>query len=181
MKEKLRRQAVLLQLVNERSVASQEEMVQLLGELGYHTGQSSVSRDVRELGLVRVGGKYVPSDLIDSNHREVSGNELKNELITFSEPVGAHLVIVHTPPGAANTVAVDLDQRKLPDVAGTVAGDDTIFVAVRSRSAQGRILAMLRKSVRADQAPAVDLKGDQERLDSNSVSDRGNHENAHMD
>ena len=121
MKEKLRRQAVLLRLVNERSVASQEEMVQLLGELGYHTAQSSVSRDVRELGLVRVRGKYVPSEQIDSDHPDVAGNDLKNELITFSEPVGAHLVVVHTPPGAANAVAVDLDQRKLPDVAGTVA------------------------------------------------------------
>jgi transcriptional regulator of arginine metabolism len=59
------------------------------------------------------------------------------------EPVGANLVVIKTPVGSANVVAVDLDRKELPDIAGTVAGDDTIFVAVRSRAAQGRVMAFL--------------------------------------
>ena len=68
---------------------------------------------------------------------------LENELIISVEPVGANLIVVRTPPGGANAVAVEWDAKHVPEIAGTVAGDDTIFIAVRSRSAQGRLLAML--------------------------------------
>ena len=66
-----------------------------------------------------------------------------NELIIATEPIGANLIVVRTASGSANAVAIDLDRRGLSDIAGTVAGDDTIFVAVRSRAAQGRVVAFL--------------------------------------
>lgn len=146
MKGKAPRQAALLRVVKRRSPSSQEEMVRLLRELGFRATQSSVSRDVRELGLVRIRGRYVLATRAGVEGAASLLPERDSELINSVEPVGANLVVVKTPPGSANAVAIDLDQRELPEIAGTLAGDDTIFVAVRSRAAQGRVLAMLRVS-----------------------------------
>lgn len=146
MKGKAPRQAALLRVVERRSPSSQEEMVQLLRERGFCATQSSVSRDVRELGLVRIKGRYVPAARAGVAGAASLLPERDNELINTVEPVGANLVVVKTSPGSANAVGVDLDRRALPEIAGTVAGDDTIFIAVRSRAAQGRVLAMLRVS-----------------------------------
>jgi transcriptional regulator of arginine metabolism len=144
MREKGRRQAALLRLVRRRALSSQDEMVRLLRGLGFRATQSSISRDVRELGLVRVDGRYVPAARLGVGRPQDLTSDLKTELIISMEPVGANLIVLRTPPGGANAVAVDLDRKNLPQIAGTVAGDDTIFVAVRSRSAQGRVLALLK-------------------------------------
>jgi transcriptional regulator of arginine metabolism len=142
MKDKLRRQAALLRLVRRQVLSSQAEMVRLLREQGFRVTQASVSRDVRELGLVRLNGCYLPVSRLESQRRTpVAPAEI--ELITDIQPVGANLIVVRTPPGAANTVAVGIDQQRWPEVVGTVAGDDTILVVVRSRTAQGRVLARL--------------------------------------
>ena len=143
MREKGPRQAALMQLVKRRSVSSQQEMVLLLQKHGFRVTQSSISRDVRELGLVRVEGRYVPAGRLGVEGAQDANGRLQNELIISTEPVGANLIVVRTPPGGANAVAVELDARQVPEIAGTVAGDDTIFVAVPSRCAQGRVLALL--------------------------------------
>ena len=117
-------------------------MVGLLRDIGIKVTQASVSRDVREIGLVRVNGRYAFPDAVGFD-REVGTSGFESELVTSVEPVGAHLVVVKTPPGAASAVAYDLDNMDVSEIAGTVAGDDTIFVAVRSRNAQGRVLALL--------------------------------------
>ena len=146
MKEKGQRQKALVRLVRRQAVSGQEQMVRLLRDLGFHATQSSISRDVRELGLVRVGGRYVPAAELGAKRADGAGPTLEDELVISTEPVGANLLVVKTPPGGANAVAVGLDRRQSPDIAGTVAGDDTIFIAVRSRSAQGRVLALLREA-----------------------------------
>jgi transcriptional regulator of arginine metabolism len=144
MKRKGPRQAALLKLVRRRALSSQGEMVKSLEKLGFSVTQASISREVRELGLVRIGGRYVPATRVGSDAGDGSLSDVVNELINSADPVGSNLVVVRTPPGAANTVAADLDQRHFPLIAGTLAGDDTVFVAARSRSAQGRVLALLR-------------------------------------
>lgn len=148
MSDKAQRQAALNRLIRERPIASQDEMVVLLRNLGFSATQSSISRDVRELGLVRLGGRYVHAG------RAVGGDgsvvtEPEYELITSVEPIGANLIVVRTQIGAANAVAAALDRQALPEIAGSIAGDDTIFLAVRSRAAQGRVLAQLRPVRRA--------------------------------
>ena len=144
MRSKGPRQTALLRLVRQQAVSNQGEMVALLKKSGFSVTQASVSRDVRELGLVRVAGRYVPASRVTTSADPGGLSVVVNELINYSEPVGANLVVVGTPPGAANTVAAELDQKRFPQIAGTLAGDDTVFVAVRSRSAQGRVLALLR-------------------------------------
>ena len=116
-------------------------MVQLLREEGFQVTQASVSRDVRELGLVRIDGCYVPAANVSATGTTIIQD---SELIISAEPVGSNLLVVKTPPGTASSVAVELDGKNVPEIAGTVAGDDTILVAVRSRAAQGRVLALFK-------------------------------------
>jgi transcriptional regulator of arginine metabolism len=140
---KQRRQDELTRLVAEQQVHSQDEIVRLLKSRGISATQASVSRDVRELGLVRVDGRYLWADRLPEAE-STSSLYIIDELVTSAEPVGANLIVIRTPPGAAGTVAYEVDSKRLPDIAGTIAGDDTIFVAVRSRAAQGRVLAAIR-------------------------------------
>jgi len=139
------RQAALLRLLRRRQVVSQQEIVALMQAQGYEVTQASVSRDLRELGLVKAAGRYVPlTRLWPRSAPRRSAEGPVHELVTEVDAAGAHLVVIRTPVGAASAVAVELDRRRLPGVVGTVAGDDTIFAAVRSRAAQGRLLALLR-------------------------------------
>lgn len=105
--------------------------------------QASVSRDIRDLGLVKLEGRYVSADQALASSKTGEKLELEVGLITGVEPVGANLVVVKTRSGAASSVGLVLD-RVLADItAGTVAGDDTLFVAVRGRGDQGRVVAKL--------------------------------------
>ncbi len=141
--EKRRRQAAIEQIVREHEVANQEALVALLQESGFEVTQASVSRDVRELGLVKADGRYTALTSVAAAVEGAVATD-HSELITGFEPVGANLVVVHTAVGAAGAVAVDLDARFDQEIAGTIAGDDAIFVAVRSRAMQGRVIAELR-------------------------------------
>lgn len=138
MPEKTRRQATLLRLVRRRRIATQDELVQLINEAGFSATQASISRDLRELGLVKLAGAYAPLPALSAGR---DGPE--TDLITSAVPAGANLLIVRTAVGAAAPVAVEIDRRAWPEVVGTVAGDDTVFVAVTGRAAQGRVLARL--------------------------------------
>jgi transcriptional regulator of arginine metabolism len=176
MRAKGPRQTALLRLVRQQVVSNQGEMVELLKEKGFRVTQASVSRDVRELGLVRVAGRYVPAARVTTGVRSGALSVVVNELINSAEPVGSNLIVVGTPPGAANTVAAELDQKRFPQIAGTLAGDDTVFVAVRSRSAQGRVLALFKgarprgdpsatgaaRDVKADGDLGAESSGDQQ-------------------
>ncbi len=139
MGPKLERQVAIKKLVRERDIANQAELVDQLDRAGIAGTQASVSRDIRELGLIKVEGRYrMPGRKVPAE----SGGT--GELITALVPVGANLVIIRTVIGAASAVAAELDRLELDDIAGTIAGDDTIFVAVRSRAAQGRTMHALR-------------------------------------
>jgi transcriptional regulator of arginine metabolism len=145
MRDKRLRQNRLLQIVKERDVRNQNEIIHRFMELGVPVTQASVSRDIRELGLVKVGGRYATPAAVTATSGQGNGSDLGLAgLIRAVRAVGANLIIVQTPAGEASSVAVTIDQQQLSDVAGTVAGDDTIFVAVPSRAAQGRVLATLK-------------------------------------
>lgn len=134
------RQAALLALLRRKAFSTQDALVAELSKRGLKVNQASVSRDLRELAVVKVRGRYVaPGDL-------PAGLRPRPEidLITHVDVAGANLVIVRTPAGAASIVAARLDAQKPPEIIGTLAGDDTIFLAVRGRAAQGRVLALIR-------------------------------------
>jgi transcriptional regulator of arginine metabolism len=133
----------LVRLIRAHAVENQEQIVALMQREGFRVTQASVSRDVRELGLVKLAGRYVSAKRALTAANRGAAQELEVGLITGLEPVGAHLVVVRTRVGAAGSVAVVLDQQLRSLTVGTIAGDDTIFVAVRSRSDQGRVVAQL--------------------------------------
>lgn len=126
---KAERHSAILDLVNRGSVHTQQEIAAALARKGMRTTQATISRDIQELGLVRAGSGYR------------SSAPLVRELVLSVEIVEP-VAVVRTPPGTANLVARRIDEAALPEIAGTVAGDDTIIVVLRKRSAS-RVLKEL--------------------------------------
>ena len=128
------RQGAILRLVRERELATQAEVADALREHGIETVQTTISRDIAQLGLVKVrnaDGKLVyalpGAEDLDRLSRLAAA---LRRWVTGITATG-NLCVVTTPPGYAMALARALDEAALPDVAGTIAGDDTIFVAAR--------------------------------------------------
>jgi transcriptional regulator of arginine metabolism len=143
-----RRRELILEIVAGDRVETQEELVAALERRGVTASQASVSRDVSALRLVKIDGRYAPPP-----PQTPAANPLEARIAAYllaHAPAGDHLLVLKTPPGEAPGVALALDRLELPGVVGTVAGDDTIFVAVRDAAAQRavgrRLTAMLRSS-----------------------------------
>ena len=107
--DKPERQAALLRLIRSRPVENQEQIVALMRREGFRVTQASVSRDIRELGLVKLAGRYVSAERALAAPANGAHAELEVGLITGLEPIGANLVVVKTRIGAASSVAVVLD------------------------------------------------------------------------
>jgi transcriptional regulator of arginine metabolism len=139
--DRRKRHLKILELISTRAVRTQEELAEALAAEGWDVTQSSVSRDIAVLRLIKVNGAYRrPASAVipaDPNERRIADGVLT------AEPAGDALVVVHTPAGEANRVAVALDRLAWPEVAGTIAGDDTIFIAVKGPAARRRVLDAL--------------------------------------
>jgi transcriptional regulator of arginine metabolism len=128
------RQNAILELVRERALSTQAEVASALKETGFEVVQTTVSRDIADLGLVKVrapSGRliYAPPGSTDADRLRALGAALRRYAITL-EAAGA-LVVVTTPSGYANALAQAIDEAAHPVIAGTIAGDNTIFVAAR--------------------------------------------------
>ena len=142
--EREQRRLRILELVAKQSLRTQEELAGALARAGWAATQSSVSRDIAALGLVKLGGRYRRP----SSRTPQPGNpdaERIAEDVLAAEPAGDALIVLKTPAGEANHVAVGLDRLAWPEVVGTIAGDDTIFVAVKNKAAMRSALARLAK------------------------------------
>ena len=141
--DRRKRHLKILELISTRAIRTQEELAEALAAEGWEVTQSSVSRDIAALRLVKVDGAYRrPASVVipaDPNERRIADGVLT------AEAAGDALVVVHTPAGEANRVAVALDRLAWPEVAGTIAGDDTIFIAVKGPAARRRVLDALGK------------------------------------
>ena len=129
---KFDRQGAILRLIQARPLATQSEVAQALRDEGYDAVQTTVSRDVAELGLVKVRDEegrlvYALPGAADLSRLGELVAALRRW--TLSLTATGDLVVINTPPGTANALARAIDAAGLADVAGTVAGDDTIFVA----------------------------------------------------
>jgi transcriptional regulator of arginine metabolism len=132
-----RRREALLALVTARRLEPQDDLVAALAAHGIAASQASVSRDIAALGLVKVGGRWAlpTSDAVPAEPLE---RRIAAYLLTVA-PVGEHLLVLKTPAGEAPGVALAIDRLDLAGVVGTVAGDDTIFVAVADAAAGRRL------------------------------------------
>jgi transcriptional regulator of arginine metabolism len=134
------RQRAILAILRRARVRRQAELVEQLADRGFAVTQSSVSRDLRDLAVAKVGGRYLPPA------SPVASAEAIAEVAHYlraARPAGPHLTVVHTQIGAAPTVGVGLDRAAWPEIVGTVAGDDTVFVATSGAREQTRLLHRL--------------------------------------
>lgn len=133
---KRKRQEAILSLIGKYQIATQEDLVDRLGRVGIHTTQATVSRDIGELGLVRVGGPdshYVkPNEGLGA--ASPAGREERILRLLRDLPLtvrrGQGMAVLTTTPGSANSLAAAIDAAAWPEVVGTLAGDDTIFAAL---------------------------------------------------
>jgi transcriptional regulator of arginine metabolism len=141
------RQGLILQLVREREIGTQTELAEVLRDLGHDVVQTTISRDVAELGLVKVraaSGRLVyapPGGANGDRFRELAIS-LRRWALTFA--ASGNLVVVTTPRGYATPLADAIDAAGHPDVIGTVAGENTILVVAR----EGLTGAELRETLR---------------------------------
>jgi transcriptional regulator of arginine metabolism len=126
------RQQALLRLVQQHKLATQQELVRALKGAGFAATQATVSRDIVELGLVKVARDGTHTYAAPTAVASGGGTE---RLRRFCEDypvegaVAANIVVLRSPPGTANAMAIAIDTSGLGEIIGTVAGDDTVFVA----------------------------------------------------
>ncbi len=147
------RQARIVQLIDAQAVTSQTQLAALLAESGIEVTQATLSRDLEELGAYKVRGGdggpgvyVIPEDGLPRPRAAEQASarlvRLLRELLTGTDASG-NLAVLRTPPGAAQFLASALDRAGLPEVVGTIAGDDTIFVVAREPLTGGKLAEKL--------------------------------------
>jgi transcriptional regulator of arginine metabolism len=137
---KLARQKAVLEVVGEGSVFSQEELQKHLHRRGFEAGQATLSRDIRELGLVKSAHGYsLPGREAPAPESDLpSVSRLVREFVS-SVRAAENLLVTKTSTGSAQPVAAALDGENWPEAIGTIAGDDTILIVCQDRRAAGRL------------------------------------------
>jgi len=131
---KERRHRTIADLIRSNAVSSQDELADRLGSLGFAVTQATISRDLEQIGAVKVRRAGQLRYALPEAARDAFSPRLAavfRDWVRSVEPA-ASLVVIRTPPGSAHLVGVALDGSDLPEIAGTICGDDTIFVACRS-------------------------------------------------
>jgi transcriptional regulator of arginine metabolism len=136
----LRRDA-LKRIIRSGEVGRQAELVRLLKREGFPVTQSSVSRDLRDLGVAKVGDRYV---LAEDAAAPVADLAAVAAFVRAVTPAGPNLTVVRTTIGSAQSVALAIDRARWPEIVGTLSGDDTIFIATATGRAQRSVLDRLR-------------------------------------
>lgn len=144
---KYKRQSRILKIINEQQIATQEDLTCLLRSEGFEVTQATVSRDIKELGLIKVpsgSGKYQYAAAVHS------GGEPEKHLDMFSGTViktacAMHTIVIQTFPGMAPAVAASLDSMISGDILGSIAGDDTILLICEDEHKAGELNDKLNK------------------------------------
>lgn len=131
--QKAERQQLILEIIASRPIATQEELAAQLAEHGHIVTQASVSRDIDELAIAKSGGRYVLP----------RGSSTPGIEMLSVDTAGENLIVARCRPGLASAAAVLIDSANFSQIVGTIAGDDTIFIAVGSRSDQDLVIAEL--------------------------------------
>lgn len=133
---KRKRHLMILKLIEEHSVSKQEELLELLCKNGFDVTQATVSRDIKELKLVKTtdkNGKYCYSYQNENNNDNKNYNSLISTSVT-SVKCACNMVCVLCNTGTAQAVCFKIDELKFEQIIGTIAGDDTIFIMCESDS-----------------------------------------------
>jgi transcriptional regulator of arginine metabolism len=145
---KERRLRTIADLIRKEPLASQEELADRLSSLGYAVTQATVSRDLDRLGAIKVRRDGQLSYAFPGEAPDAPAPMLTAVLRDWVRSVdaAANLVVIKTPPGSAHLVGVVLDQAAMPEIVGTICGDDTIFAAARSAAEANALTTKLREA-----------------------------------
>lgn len=129
------RQNKIIEIISSKEVETQEELVNILNELNFNVTQATVSRDIKELGLIKVAGK-VKKHAYAYEHKATDLQEIKLMHLfkncVVSIDVAKNIVVVKTLGGNGNSAGVMIDKLKLEQIVGSVAGDDTVIIVTRT-------------------------------------------------
>lgn len=128
--QKSLRQKKILSLIRAKPISTQEDLKAHLERAGVPATQSSVSRDLEELGVFKQGGRYT----------QARANGAAAHGLLSLDPAGETLIVARTEPGLASAVAVDIDAAAIKEIVGTLAGEDTIFIAIGDTRAQRTVV-----------------------------------------
>ena len=145
---KKRRQEAIVNLINNNSIETQEELLSLLTKAGFNTTQATVSRDIKELNVTKItydGNKHkyvvgrLSNDAGAKSYKHLMGSCIIS--IDYAE----NIVVVKTVAGMAMAVAAAIDGLSIDDIVGSIAGDDTIFLAIRRSSLVDKVIGDIKK------------------------------------
>lgn len=152
MSKKHERQNVILRLVAEHPVASQEELKRLLAGQGWSVTQATLSRDLRELGVVRAptetGARYLLPEMVTDDSKPAL-EELLPQWFSRIDGVG-ELVVLHTLPSGAPPISEAIDSQGWTEVMGTIAGENTVLIVCRSADARLAVIDRITRLANAD-------------------------------
>ncbi|MGI9235846.1 MAG: arginine repressor [Woeseiaceae bacterium] len=143
--EQVVRREAIVTLLQRGPARTQQFVVNALQKQGLVATQSSVSRDLRELGAVKTTSGYELPGADDSSDAAVADIAT---LLRKISPAGPNLLVIRTAIGAAQRVALALDRSEWPEMVGNIGGDDTVFVATESAIAQRQLIAKIQRSAR---------------------------------
>jgi transcriptional regulator of arginine metabolism len=140
------RRLAIATLLRDNEIERQSELVALLKARGFNATQSSVSRDLKDMGAVKLKRGYSLPEAAHSGN----GDSLLQvaEFVRDIRAAGANLLVLTTAVGAAQRVAVTLDRINWPEIVGTLSGDDTVFIATATASQQRRLRSRLKQSLK---------------------------------
>jgi transcriptional regulator of arginine metabolism len=140
--QQLQRRGAIVRILRDGLVRKQQDLVRLLKKSGMEATQSSISRDLRDLGVSKASGRYVlPPDEVTRTNGDFA---MLAQFVRQLRRAGPAITVLRTTIGAAQSVAVAIDKAAWPEVAGTLSGDDTIFIATANARAQQELIERLR-------------------------------------
>ena len=145
---KTSRQEEILQIIGNNEIETQEELANQLRARGYRVTQATVSRDIKELRLIKISGKQSTYYYAKPGRHENAVNDRMIRLMSDSTvdiDFAGQMVVVKTLSGSANVAAEAIDNMNWEEVLGTIAGDNTIFIAVRNENTAAEIAGRIRK------------------------------------
>ena len=139
--QQLERRGAIVRILRDGQVRRQADLVRLLRKAGHEVTQSSISRDLRDLGVLKASGRYVLPP--DGASQPDNGFSALSQFVRGVRTAGPSLTVLRTTTGAAQSVAVVIDRAQWPEVAGTLSGDDTIFIATAGSREQEQLVHRL--------------------------------------
>jgi transcriptional regulator of arginine metabolism len=149
---KSERQEAILSLISSHSIASQEDLKRLMGERGWSVTQATLSRDLRDLGVMRAptesGARYVLPEMVGDDDK-LSLDSVLPQWFSKIDGVG-ELIVLHSLPGGAQPIAEAVDSEGWPEVVGTIGGENTVLIVCRSAAARATLTERITRLANAE-------------------------------